>query len=173
MCTDAFDLKGGLWWRWQEDLLFMAGFAIGTIIIHPQIFMIASLWASCLPTRLSLSCRWDNAHRLFRVCWWPVLIGEAWHHGAGGKGFAFSCNTLTHPGGHGGCHETFISSENCTYVEVIKTCFIGVAILTLYSGARTCTNDVSLLTGSLTHRNGITPNFSNTKIIFNNLLRKL
>lgn len=53
-----------------------------------------------------------------------MLVGKARHHGAGGKGFALRGDTLTHPGGHGGCHETFIPSENCTYVELITTFFM-------------------------------------------------
>lgn len=113
-----------------------------------------------------LSSRWDDAHRLFRVRWWSVLLGEAWHHGASCPGSAIGCNALAHPGGHGRRHETSISSENCTYVELIKMCFMWVATWTM---ARNWTKDVSLLTRSLGYSpKWYAPNFSTTKIIFSN-----
>lgn len=73
------------------------------------------------PGFLCLSCRWDNADRLLRVRWWPLLFGQAWNHGAGSTGTAISCDTLANPGWYGRCHETFISSENCTYVGLMRT----------------------------------------------------
>lgn len=113
-----------------------------------------------------LSSRWDDAHRLFRVRWWSVLLGEAWHHGASCPGSAISCNTLAHPGGHGRRHETFISSENCTYVELIKMCFMWVATWTM---ALNWTKDISLLTRSL----GYSPKWYAPKIIHLSKLQKI
>lgn len=98
-----------------------------------------------------LSSRRDHAHRLLGVCGRPVLVGEAWHHGAGGPGLALGCDAPTHPGRHGRCHETFISSENCTYAELVTTYFMWVATLTMCITALNCPQDALRLTRPLGH----------------------
>lgn len=174
-CTDAIDSKGSAVSEVADTLPGRGSFAMRTMTVHPQIIRTARLWASRLPTGfLCLSSRRDHAHRLLRVCWWPVLVREAWHHGAGGKGFALGCHTLTHPGGHGGCHETFISSENCTYVEFTKICFLWWQCWPCTLQPWTVRKMVQCsLDHSVTHLGGIPPNCSNIKIIFNNIFKNL
>lgn len=51
------------------------------------------------------------------------LSGEAGTMVRAASALLICCDPLAHPGRHGRRHEAFVSSENCTYVELIKICF--------------------------------------------------
>lgn len=162
---DASDLKGSVVLRVMVVLQQKQPWQV-----YRSLWQTASEPPSDPPVSPCLSYRWDHAHRLFRVRWWPVLLGEAGHHGAGGQGSAVGCDALAHPGRHGRCHETFISPENCTYIGLLQTYLVWVAILTMECTALNGTKDISpapqISDGST---KWCAPNFSNTTIIFNHI----
>lgn len=151
MCTaEAFNLKDSVALEAAEVLPAHGCFSVrAKSATYRWLGLLASERPVSSHALRCLSSRRDHAHCLLGVCGRPVLVGEAWHHGASGPGPALGCDAPPHPGRHGGRHETSISSENCTYAKLTKTYFMWMATLTVCITALNCTQDALRLTTSL------------------------